>query len=250
MVEKHLVYVHITPNNKRYYGVTNLDVKKRWKNGQGYKGQYFYKAILKYGWDNIEHKILIHGLTKEQAERWEIKLIKYYKSNNPKYGYNQTEGGYNPPNFKGDKNPMFGKTGELNPQFGKTGILNKQSIKVYCVELNTIFFSIREAERKTGCRNSDIVRCCKNKKSICGGYHWLYYTDFLNLDKQNISDLLLYNGKCCKPVLCVELNKIFVSAKEASKELNIYKANIQKCCRKEKHYITAGGYHWEYYTPK
>ena len=48
------VYIHIFPNQKVYIGITKQEVKKRWKLGEGYKGQdYVYKAIKKYGWANI-----------------------------------------------------------------------------------------------------------------------------------------------------------------------------------------------------
>lgn len=78
---------------KRYIGITCDTVSKRWMYGRGYKGQsVFYNAIQKYGWDSFKHKVLIHGLTKEQACRWERKLIKYYNCLHP-YGYNMTAGG-------------------------------------------------------------------------------------------------------------------------------------------------------------
>lgn len=51
----------------------------------------FYRAIKKYGWDNIEHKIVISNLTKEQAEEVEKQLISYYK--NIGLSYNITNGG-------------------------------------------------------------------------------------------------------------------------------------------------------------
>lgn len=47
-----------------------------------------------------------------------------------------------------------------------------------------------------------------------------------------------------KPVLCVELNKIYNSIAEASRELNIIFQNISKVCKKERY--TAGGYHWHF----
>ena len=88
------VYEHITPNGKIYIGITKRNPLKRWQNGRGYfTNKHFSRAIKKYGWNNIIHEILFSGLSEEEAKIKEIKLIAYYKSNNPKYGYNITSGG-------------------------------------------------------------------------------------------------------------------------------------------------------------
>lgn len=87
-----LVYKHISPSHKVYIGITHLSPSQRWCRGNGYKNNpLFYRAILKYGWDSIEHKILISNLTKEQAEEVEKQLISYYKSVG--ISYNITDGG-------------------------------------------------------------------------------------------------------------------------------------------------------------
>ena len=91
-----IVYKHENKiNGKRYYGLTCQKPQNRWRNnGKAYKGSpRFYNAIQKYGWNNFEHKILIHGLTEEQAKRWESKLILKYKTNVEGIGYNLTNGG-------------------------------------------------------------------------------------------------------------------------------------------------------------
>lgn len=88
------VYKHITPSQKVYIGITSINPLKRWANGCGYThNEYFHRAICKYGWDNVQHEILCDGLSKEEAEVMEIKLIAEYESNNPKYGYNIQNGG-------------------------------------------------------------------------------------------------------------------------------------------------------------
>lgn len=51
----------------------------------------FYKAILKYGWDNIEHEVLYSGLSEEEAKALEVSLIAYYKEQD--VSYNMTIGG-------------------------------------------------------------------------------------------------------------------------------------------------------------
>lgn len=91
------VYAHITPNNKKYIGITKQTLDNRWKNGEGYSIQtYFYRAIQKYGWDNIRHIVLFEHLTKEEACNKEKELIEIYKTNNPNFGYNLSSGGEGP----------------------------------------------------------------------------------------------------------------------------------------------------------
>lgn len=87
------VYKHTTPNGKVYIGQTCKKPNERWSNGYGYRNQMFYKAIEKYGWDNIIHEIICNNLTKEEADQKEIELISYYDSTNPDKGYNIALGG-------------------------------------------------------------------------------------------------------------------------------------------------------------
>lgn len=87
------VYKHTTPSGKVYIGITGLKLEDRFQNGKGYNGMVFFNAIKKYGWENIAHEVVASGLTKEEAARMEIELIREYKSNSPKYGYNVSSGG-------------------------------------------------------------------------------------------------------------------------------------------------------------
>ena len=154
-----LVYMHISPNNKRYIGITSRKPEYRWTNdGRGYKyNTHFYNAINKYGWDNFQHIIIAKGLDEETAKWVEMKLIKSWDTTNQNKGYNilnggQTNSGKNNPFFgkrhtkesinkmkishtgnfpnnetrkklselrKGEGNNMWGKRGELSPHWGK-----------------------------------------------------------------------------------------------------------------------------------
>ncbi len=88
------VYKHKTPNGKVYIGITSKSPKERWHGGNGYsRNEHFHNAIQKYGWSNIEHAVLYTGLSLEEAEEKERQLIAYYKSHDPKFGYNGTSGG-------------------------------------------------------------------------------------------------------------------------------------------------------------
>lgn len=88
------VYMHIAPNGKKYIGITCQDPSRRWRNGSGYKkNRHFFAAINKFGWKNIRHEVLFEGLTEAEAKEREIEMIAFFRSNDPKYGYNITAGG-------------------------------------------------------------------------------------------------------------------------------------------------------------
>lgn len=95
------VYVHTTPDGKRYVGITKQNVEKRWSKGKGYKRQTFNKAIEKYGWENILHEIIAENLTEEDACVLEMNLIKEYNLTDKDYGYNVSVGLDKPKGTKG-----------------------------------------------------------------------------------------------------------------------------------------------------
>lgn len=93
-MNEYSVYKHTFPNGKVYIGITRTSVSKRWNGGIGYKSQtLMFRAITKYGWDNIKHEVLFDSLTKEDAEDEERRLIAEYRSCDPNYGYNVETGG-------------------------------------------------------------------------------------------------------------------------------------------------------------
>lgn len=119
------VYKHTTPSGKVYIGITFNNPQKRWNNGNGYSNNpYFSKAILKYGWDNISHEIVISGLSSDEAEQREREMIKMYRSSERRYGYNLTTGGEKGKiHAESSKKKMSESTkgmyvGILNPHFG------------------------------------------------------------------------------------------------------------------------------------
>ena len=197
------VYMHTNLiNNKKYIGITKQNLNARFKNGKGYvECDRFWNAIQKYGWSNFKHEILLCNLTKEQAEMFEIGLIKYYKSNNDNFGYNISAGGgiisddrygYKNPMYgknqssetrkrisdaqKGRKNHMYGKhiSEEVKNKIRKSQNLNK---KVICIETGEIFDSIRCAGKKLELHHQTIGEVCRGKHKTTGGLHFKYYED-------------------------------------------------------------------------
>lgn len=94
-MSKYCVYCHTNKiNNKKYVGITSEKPEKRWKNGLGYKhNDYFFNAILKYGWEEFSHEILYTDLSKHDAEQIEIRLIDKWNLTNREKGYNIEGGG-------------------------------------------------------------------------------------------------------------------------------------------------------------
>ena len=131
------VYVHTNKiNGKMYVGQTIHGKRphKRWDNGNGYINcPYFYRAIKKYGWENFDHEVVANNLTAQEADSFEILLIKQLDTMNPNNGYNVEPGGAKNKTISdatrkkiseshmGDKNPMYGVrlTGEKNGMYGK-----------------------------------------------------------------------------------------------------------------------------------
>lgn len=204
----YIVYKHITPNNKVYIGITGQNINRRWQNGLGYKGQLFFKAILKYGWDNIKHEILYTNLSKKEAEQKEIELITKYKSNNKKYGYNIDNGGN-----------TIGKMSE------------ETRIKIRNAKIGLQFTEeIREKHRQAQQKlwQSEEYRQHRNKN--------------YNFKKCKNGYKVYRSGK---PVICIETNQVFNRIKDASEYFGICDECIRKCCNYKRK--TAGGYHWQFF---
>lgn len=117
------LYLHTFPNGKHYVGITSAkDPNKRWGNGgiRYNKNQpLMYRAIQKYGWENVQHDILLEGLTRKEACERERFYISLFRSNDPKYGYNMTAGGEGVDKGKnwGSKEYMKAMNEKLKPYY-------------------------------------------------------------------------------------------------------------------------------------
>lgn len=68
--------MHKFPNGKRYIGITSVGAENRWENGTGYNGQKkMADAIEVFGWKNIEHIVIVDGVSQGQSEKLEAFLI-------------------------------------------------------------------------------------------------------------------------------------------------------------------------------
>lgn len=240
----YIVYVHTNKmNGKRYVGITHQTAEQRWRNGKGYKHCIlFNRAIQKYGWDGFEHEVVASGLSETDAQNMEKELIGKFRTTDPDYGYNISEGGdvHNisdearkkmSDRMKGENNPCFGKIytdeerariseqtrGERNPNYGRKHT---------------------EEERR------------KISKAITGRH-------LSEEHKKKISEYMkgLFvgrprpegSGRPPQKVLCIETGEVFESIADAARSKGIYniKTRISSVCKGNAN--IAGGYHWKYY---
>ena len=251
------VYRHTTPSNKVYIGITKQKPQDRWQGGRGYvKNIVFYRAIEKYGWDNIKHEILLDGLTLEEAKQAEVELIAEHNATDRRYGYNITAGGdhvISRPHTEEEKQAA-------RERF--LGINNPKARPVICLETLDVYETQTEAARATGA--TKISECCQRayKHRTSGGYHWAYYDpemdddDYRDLLKRYIEEETAPRGpisekareklieRCAVRVKCVETGTIYRTLNEAAKAVGASASNICNCCNGKKK--TTAGYHWQY----
>ena len=187
MTTNYCVYKHTSPTGKVYIGITGQDPVRRWQNGYGYRlNSYFFKAIVKYGWDNFTHEIVRASLTKEEACRAEVELIALYDSTNPAKGYNLSLGGeHSLPTEATRQKISAANTGRKPFSAGKH--LSREhrrrisenwsggpvAVSVVCIETNEIYPSVKAAAQKLGLRDTTtLYRCLEGKRKTAGGYHW------------------------------------------------------------------------------
>ena len=189
METNYKVYVHISPNGKRYYGITKQEPKKRWQNGKKYgNNDHFTNAINYYGWDNFDHIVIARGLTEEEAKWLEIELIREFDTTNRDKGYNITKGGEGTNGYKHTEETRKniskihkGKTlsDETRKKLSEShkGKNNPSAKRIYCVELDMYFDTVTEASEYVGCHRSNISSVLIGNRKTCKGYHWLYAED-------------------------------------------------------------------------
>ncbi len=123
-------------NNKTYIGQTIFSFDERYC-GDVYKythNDYLKRAIKKYGIENfaIDKEFYI-AYSKNELDKKEQELIKQFKSNNKRYGYNYLSGGHNGKHNEESKKKIGeAQKGELNHMFGKYGKDNPKYTRVPC----------------------------------------------------------------------------------------------------------------------
>lgn len=66
------------------------------------------------------------------------------------------------------------RSAEQRRKYPKREKRERQTKRVLCIETNTVYDSIRQAEEKTGIPHANIIKVCQGKLKTCGGYTWKY----------------------------------------------------------------------------
>ena len=214
-LNNYTVYMHISPSNKRYIGITCQKPEQRWKSGHGYKTQIFGRAIEKYGWSNIEHIIVAQGLSEEEAEWLEIELIREWNTTDPDKGYNIAKGGMVNSGYhlreetkqKISKSSKGKQAGKNNPMYGKDWREGKTEEE------------LQEHKRK-------ISEATRGEKNPMYG-----------------KDLSGANNPSSKKVRCIETGQVYVSTVDASLSIGKSRGAVSAALKRKG---ACGGYHWEY----
>ena len=234
----YIMYVHISPSNKRYYGITSAGCKRRWQNGNGYKTQqYFYRAIEKYGWNNFQHIVLFNNLTEDEAKLLEQCYIALYDTTDKNKGYNITDGGEGVRGYKHTeewKQKMSkARSGANNPWYGKhLSKEHREKISMNHADMsgknNPFYNRTHTEETRQKMRDNHYDNSGKNNH-MYGKHH-------TKESKQKMSEAKIgkYAGKNnpkAKSIICITTNRVFFTIKEAANHYNIDESGIVKCCK-------------------
>jgi group I intron endonuclease len=239
------VYKHTTPSGKVYIGTTSKKPEYRWNDGKGYmSNKRFCDAILKYGWENIEHEVISTGLDKGQAYAMGVELIAKYDATNPAKGYNISIGGecgalgmhHSPAtrqkiseakkghtvssetrlkmseSHKGAKSPWYGK--HLSPETRR---------------------KISEANKGADSPNFGKHLSPETRRKMSEAHKGKKVSEHV---------ILAMTEATGKKVLCVEAGEAYRSLSEAGKAAGVSLGAISNALRGKSK--TSGGYHWTY----
>ena len=258
MENNYIVYIHISPSDKRYVGITSQKPNERWKNGNGYKNNiHFTRAIEKYGWDNFEHIIIARGLDEETAKWLEIELIREWDSTNKEKGYNISPGGDIVSEETRQKLSSV-KSGENHPMFGKqhSEKTKEKMSKTKSGENNPMFGKQHSEETKEKISESLIGKMTGENHPMYGVHRYgeeapNYGKHHSEETKEKIRREIEKRGGIggeknpnAKKIICLETMKIFNCIKDASEKMNCCYTGLVNAIKKHKKYK---GYTFIYY---
>ena len=224
--------------NTRYGGANGRHTEEtRKKMSKANKGKHSGEKHPNYGKHQSKEtriKISESNKGKIMSEESKIKMSKNHadvkKENNPMYGRKHTE-----------------KSKEKMSQNHKYsyGEKHARAKKIICLNNLEIFNTIQEASELKNIPKNNICACCKHHYKAAGKSSdgkklvWMYYDEYLKLNKDEINSKILeantiikdYSNAKYKKVICITTHKIFNTITEASEFYKIDGGHISKCCK-------------------
>lgn len=255
-MENYKIYCHITPSGKKYIGITKQNLQERFgKNGEKYrKCTAFWKAIEKYGWDNIKHEIIDNAFSLEEANEKEKFYINHYKTHDKKYGYNCTIGGDGVSGWKPTEEQKL-KNSNSKKEMWKNPQTREQLTKERKLRGNSKQEKERLLEMCQSNWSNPEIRCklenhlrqisndevCKEKRKIAMKKIWRENPERFMKNRKYKSGEQHFASK---KILCVETNIVYISGIDAMNKTGISNKSISAVLNGKTK--TAGGYHWEF----
>lgn len=247
------VYKHTSPSGKVYIGVTKQKPQMRWQNGLGYRTQeYFYRAILKYGWDNFKHEIVYQTDSYSDANAKEIELIAQYKSNDKNYGYN-IEGGGNLKKTVSETTRRKLREHHTSPEHrALVARINakrwsdpeehKRMSEMTSGERNPMYGKKLTEEHKQKLREGFAKVVFVGKKGADNPMYGKHHSE--EVKKRLSEGKMGANHPRARQVVCVETQVRYDSVRDAYRDTGVRYDSISRVCLGKGE--TAGGFHWEY----
>lgn len=250
---------------KSYIGRTTSTLNKRitWHYSNAkkrkHKNNKFFDALLEFGiydwkWDVLD-------TTEDKEESFDLEEFYIQKFDTVENGYNSKAGDRTPwlkgkkmpeefcEKLRGEKNGMYGKTHSeeyrkwrsehmSEIQLGKN---NHTARKVYCVELDKTWDTVKDAAAELGIHKDSISHNCRGVNKSAGGYHFKYVDDKEKHSNRMVSGS---NNPKARKVFCIELNKEWDTLKNCAEEIGVSPQMISKVCSGERK--TAKQLHFKY----
>lgn len=225
MENNYTVYIHISPNNMRYIGITCKKPEYRWNHGKGYiKNKHFYNSIKKNGWSSFKHIIISQNISKKEACKLEQEMIKKYDTTNPDKGYNHSIGG---------------ESGSLGVKHTPEQIAKWRKNRVYGPSWAKGKHFTEEHKRKIAESRRGIRPTLESRKKMR-----LAKLGKPQYNKRGLKWSDESKAKKSKPVVCIETKKRYFGLMEAERKTGISHSNISNVIKGKRK--MAGGYHWRF----
>lgn len=250
-------------NHKKYIG-QSVNIYKRWRQHKNaLRNQKHDNDHLQHSWNTYgECNFSFYIICKcdvDNLNDLEIHYIDEYQTTDDRFGYNlDTGGGKDRAMSEYSRQKMRNNhadiSGENNPNFGKK---HSEEVRKLMSENHADFRGDKHPNYGKKLSEKTRQKLRENHADFRGEKHPNYGKHLSDETRKKLSEShkgLMAGDKHprCRPVYCIELDRVFWGAAEVEKELGIDRTYITTCCKGKqksagKHPITGEKLHWIYY---